>query len=370
MTTTADAPEPLITQSVSDALVIATQGGVAAGNIAHSSFFLGGKPSHDDFLRRWDARSPEERYRLFWDPDNAEFRRILLAGDSEQETAIHFVQRRMSEGEGTHVSECAALIWSIPSERAGNVLDSLDDKSRATALRSIAADLLAGEAHDDLNQEHLAQLPPPHLAYILHAAERNGHGLPGFLDRIPSDKAAQVIVSEYGTGSWLRGMDHERSTAVLSAAAQASASVLAKRLTELHIDRATELFSQLSSSPHDFQQVTEHLARLSEWHLVLFAARSHFPPPQMEIVRPFLLKSVQVWPWWAATQAVLAISPVTHDAEAWNWLTRLLIWWQVWNAAAGWTRHLRGQRKRELKIFIAGAAAMLMLVIFYGALAS
>jgi hypothetical protein len=49
---------------------------------------------------------------------------------------------------------------------------------------------------------------------------------------------------------------------------------------------------------------------------------------------------------------------------------RLRIWWLVRSAAARWTPHLRNQRRRELKIFVAGAMAMLTFVVAFGALTS
>jgi hypothetical protein len=344
---------------------------VAAGSISNSPITIQGKLSHEDFIRFWNAKSPGEQYKIFWDSTYADYRCDLLVIAALQATAAKCIETRLLEGDGDFTSACVQLIWSIPSAHVNSVVDLLDQKCRPAVLRGIAELVLTDNANLRWHRAQLAELAPGHLAYTLQVTKEtnfatiSGHPVINDVLRIiDSEKLAQLVTSEYGSGSWLLSVDSEKSAAAVLAAVEIDCSHLAKRLIEIPVDKASELLTLLASHPEHFHRITEELSKPFCLHLVAFmaTARRHLPSDQLTILLPTLQKIVGVWPWWAAINTANATSAAASKQGLWGWL---VIWWRVRNAAADWTEHLQEQRKRERKIFFSGMATVCFVLLVW-----
>jgi hypothetical protein len=394
MTITAGPSEPEVEQSARDANITAGQGGVAAVNINQSSIYVtsqvpASQQSYADFIADFNAHASAGQYGIFWSGED-KHRKRSLNGDIEPAEAKEIIARRIQDGDSTHAQECADLLHSINRGRAMAILrlvdedqarqvlvcmaDGLDEfladvsvlsASEAACLLYVAATdsqfrdtarkVFTSDAAARWRQTWINELDPSHAAFIFDLV---GDPWPSeLLDKMPVHQAALAIVSDKGNGQWLTVLKDQHRSDVLAEAARQDPDNLAVRLTQIPYAQASELVSVLSRAPGAFRTFT---AKLSEWHLVTFAAGADLTPEQVKPLLPRLQATVKVWPWLAAFKAVHAVAPslaiVPDYQSTWNWIRTLTrIWWLVRKAATKWTAELHEQRRRDVKIFIIGA---------------
>jgi hypothetical protein len=401
--------EPGLEQSAPDANVTTGQGGVALVNANASIISVvnhlpaAASQTYADFIADFDASAPAGRYDLFWSAED-KHRKRSLNGDIAPAEAQRIITRRVLEGDGIHVQECAHLLRSINrncgrailrvmdeaptrmillgmADGLGDFLADISEQSIPEAAfllylaatdpgcRDTARSLFTSDAAARLRQPGINELDPSHAAFILDLA--GDPWLSDILNKMPVPQAALAIVGDSGDGRWFFLLNKQLLPVVLVEAARQDPDRLAIRLMQVPYTRKRELVSALSQEPDAFRSFTN---KLSDWHLVIFMAAAGLTTEQVRSLLPRLRATVKVWPWLAAFRAIRAVAPnrkdIPHYRSTWHCIRTLAwIWWLVRTAAADWTDNLREQRERDVKMFIVGAGTILA-VLFLSVIAS
>jgi hypothetical protein len=337
-----------------------------------------GDSSYEDFIKQIEATSPDEGYKVFWS-GLREYRIRALNGGIAPSGAAEFIARRASEEDGVHLQECVDLLYSVNRDTArkilrlgeklarrilvgmgdglGVFLSGVSDQSvsdAASFLYLVASDdqfrdsvraLFAADSAAKWREAWINQLEPDRAAFLLSVV-----GVPWpreLLPAVPPLRAAQITLSEHGSGRWLSLLSEPGRSAVLAEGARHNPVGLAHRLLENRYPEAKKLVSVVSRDPGVFHGF---LNALDGWHPVVFAAMADLTLERGDPLLDRMRVMVEVWPWLAARRAVQAVAPGSG---------RIRIWWRVRSAAATWTPDRREQRQRDVRMFAAGVAVTL-----------
>ena len=143
MTITAGPAESGVDQSAPDANVTGGQGSVAAVNVTGSTISVinhapvTAPPTYADFIADFNASAPAGRYDLFWSAED-KHRKRSLNGNVEPAEAKRIITRRILDGDGIHVQECADLLHSVNRDRARAILKLMDEDPTRAILVGMA----------------------------------------------------------------------------------------------------------------------------------------------------------------------------------------------------------------------------------------